>query len=71
VLKTAEATTFLGLQLDNHLTCKANVNQLLYKPSTVGFQMRKLSYVLSINNLKICILCILSFFNEIWDNILG
>jgi hypothetical protein len=52
VLKTAESTTFLGLQLDNHLTCKAHANQLLYKLSTVGFLMRKLSYVLIINNLK-------------------
>jgi hypothetical protein len=52
VLKTAESTTFLGLQLDNHLTCKAHVNQLLHKLSMVGFQMQKLSYVLSINNLK-------------------
>jgi hypothetical protein len=52
MLMTAESTTFLGLQLDNHLTCKAHVNQLLHKLSTVGFQMRKLSYVLSINNLK-------------------
>jgi uncharacterized protein YlbG (UPF0298 family) len=42
MLKTAESTTFLGLQLDNHLTCKAHVNQLLHKLSTVGFQMRKL-----------------------------
>jgi hypothetical protein len=39
ILKTAESTTFLGLQLDNHLTCKAHVNQLLYKLSMVGFQM--------------------------------
>jgi hypothetical protein len=52
IMKTAESTTFLGLQLDNHLTCKAHVNQLLHKSSIVGFQMRKLSHVLSINNLK-------------------
>jgi hypothetical protein len=47
-VKTAESTTFLGLQLDNHLTCKAHINQLLHKMSMVGFQMQKLSYVLSI-----------------------
>jgi hypothetical protein len=38
--------------LDNRLTFKVHVNQLLHKLSMVGFQMRKLSYVLSINNLK-------------------
>jgi hypothetical protein len=52
MLKTADSTTFLGLQLDNHLTCKAHIEQLRHKLSTVGFLMRKLSYVLSINNLK-------------------
>jgi hypothetical protein len=52
ILKTAESTTFLSLQLDNHLTCKTRVNQLLHKLSMEGFQMQKLSYVLSINNLK-------------------
>jgi hypothetical protein len=46
LLKTADSTTFLGLQLDNHLTCKAHIEQLLHKLSTVGFPMRKLSYVL-------------------------
>jgi hypothetical protein len=38
ILKTAEST-FLGLQLENHLTCKAHVNQLLHKLSMVEFQM--------------------------------
>jgi hypothetical protein len=31
---------------------KAHIDQLLHKLSTVGFLMQKLSYVLSINNIK-------------------
>jgi hypothetical protein len=68
ILKTAEST-FLGLQMDNHLTCKAHVNQLLHKLSMVGFQMRKLSYVLSINNLK-SVYYAYYHTNKIWAKIL-
>jgi hypothetical protein len=52
ILKTAESTTFLGLQMDNHLTHKTHINHLLDKMSTLGFLMRKLSNLLSTNNLK-------------------
>jgi hypothetical protein len=45
---------FLGLQLDNHLTCKGHIDFLLHKLSTVRCLMRKLYYILntSINGLK-------------------
>jgi hypothetical protein len=39
-----ETIKFLGLQLDNHLTCKGHLDLLLQKLNTVGFLMRKLSY---------------------------
>jgi hypothetical protein len=49
ILKIAESVTFLGLQMDNYLT---HINHLLHKMSTLGFLMRKLSSLLSTNNLK-------------------
>jgi hypothetical protein len=52
MLKTVEMIKFLGLQLDNHLTYKGHIYLLLHKLSTVGFLMRKLSCILSIDNLK-------------------
>jgi hypothetical protein len=52
MLEVVEMIEFLGLQLDNHLICKGHIDLLLHKLSTAGFLMRKLSYILSINNLK-------------------
>jgi hypothetical protein len=43
---------FLGLQLDNHLTCKGHIDFLLHKLSTLCFLMRKLYYTLNTNELK-------------------
>jgi hypothetical protein len=40
ILKTAESITFLGLQMDNHVTHKMHINHLLHKMSTLGFLMR-------------------------------
>jgi hypothetical protein len=53
-LKEVETIKFLGLQRDNHLTCKGHIDFLLQKLSTVGFLMQKSSYTctLNINNLK-------------------
>jgi hypothetical protein len=51
-LKEAETIKFLGLQLDNHLTCKGHTDFLLHKLSIVCFLMRKLYYILNINGLK-------------------
>jgi hypothetical protein len=51
-LLEVEMIKFLGLQLDNHLTCKRHIDLLLYKLSTVCFIMRKLYYTLNINDLK-------------------
>jgi hypothetical protein len=48
----AETIKFLGLQLDNHLTCKGHIDLLLHKLSTVSFLMGKLYYMLNINDLK-------------------
>jgi hypothetical protein len=49
----AETIKFLGLQLDNHLTYKGHTEDLLlHKLSTVCFLMRKLYYILNINDLK-------------------
>jgi hypothetical protein len=48
MLKVAETIKFLGLQLDNQLTCKEHIDLLIHKLSTVCFLMRKLSYILSI-----------------------
>jgi hypothetical protein len=52
LLKVVDTIQFLGVLVDNHLTCKGHINLLLHKLSTVGFLMRKLSCILSINNLK-------------------
>jgi hypothetical protein len=52
ILIVVDTVTFLELQLDNHLTCKGHINLLLHNLGTVGFLMRKLSCILSINNLK-------------------
>jgi hypothetical protein len=51
-LKEVEMMKFLGLQLDNHLTCKGHRDSLLHNLSTVCFLMRKLYYILNINCLK-------------------
>jgi hypothetical protein len=59
MVEVVEMIKFLGLQLDNHLTCKGHIDLLLHKLNTAGFIMRKLSYILSIKNLK-SILCSLS-----------
>jgi hypothetical protein len=52
LLHDVETIKFLGLQLDNHLTCKGHINVLLHKLSTACFLMRKLYYILNINGLK-------------------
>jgi hypothetical protein len=52
MVEVVETIKFLGLQLDNHLTCKGYIDLLLHKLNTVGDLMRKLSYILSIKNLK-------------------
>jgi hypothetical protein len=41
-LEEVEAMKFLGLLLDNHLTCKGHIDFLLHKLSTLCFLMRKL-----------------------------
>jgi hypothetical protein len=51
-LNEAEKIKFLGLQLDNHLTCKEHIDFLLHKLSTVCFQLRKLSNIVNIKSLK-------------------
>jgi hypothetical protein len=52
MVEVAKTIKFLGLQLDNHLTCKGYIDLLLHKLNTAGDLMRKLSYILSIKNLK-------------------
>jgi hypothetical protein len=52
MVEVVETIKFLGLQLNNHLTCKGHIDLLLHKLNTAGFLMRKLSYILSIKNLK-------------------
>jgi hypothetical protein len=48
----AETIKFLGLHLDNHLTCKGHIDILLNKLSPISFLIRKLCYILNINDLK-------------------
>jgi hypothetical protein len=38
-LNEVESIKFLGLQLDNHLTCKEHIDFLLHKLSSVCFQL--------------------------------
>jgi hypothetical protein len=45
MLKVVDMITFLGMQLDNPLSCKGHINLLLHELSTVGFLMRKLSCI--------------------------
>ena len=47
-----ETIKFLGLQLDNHLTCKGHIDVLLHKLNTVCFLIRKLYHILNINEFK-------------------
>ena len=51
-LTEVETIKFLGLQLNNRLTCKEHIGFLPHKLSTVGFLMRILSNVLNISSLK-------------------
>ena len=44
---------FLGVQLDNHLTCKSHTDLLLYKLSIVCFIIRRLCHVLNSDALQI------------------
>jgi hypothetical protein len=52
-LNEAELIKFLGLQLDNHLTCREHIESLTHKLSSVCFQIRKLSNILNLENLKV------------------
>jgi hypothetical protein len=47
-----ETIKFVGLQLDNHLTCKGHIDVLLHKLNTVCFLIRKLYHILNINEFK-------------------
>jgi hypothetical protein len=47
ILTETNNRMFLGLQLDNHLTWKIRINQLLHKLSTACFVVRRLFHVLN------------------------
>ena len=52
-LAVAETNKYLGLPLDNHLSWKSHINVLLKKLRSVCCMMRKLSYILNIDTLRI------------------
>lgn len=52
-LAVAETIKFLGLHLDIHLSWKSHTTVLLKKLSSVYVMMRKLSYILNIDTLRI------------------
>ena len=45
-------TKFLGVQIDNHLNRKCHIDHFLTKLSVVGFVIRQLFYVLSLETLR-------------------
>lgn len=53
ILAVVETIKFLGFYLDSHLSWLSNINVLLKKLRFVYFMMRKLSYVLNIETLKV------------------
>ena len=52
-LPIAETIKLLGLYFDSHLSWKCHINMLLKKLNSVCFMMRKLSYLLNIDTLRI------------------
>jgi hypothetical protein len=52
-LPVAETIKFFSLYLDSHLSWKCHINMLLKKMNSVFFMMRKLSYLLNTNTLRI------------------
>ena len=48
-----QTTKFLGVQSDNHLTCRSHTDLLLYKLSTACFIIRRLYHVLNSDALGI------------------
>ena len=45
-------TTFIGVQIDNHLNWKCHIFRILPKLSTAGFVIRQLFYVLNLQTLR-------------------
>jgi hypothetical protein len=52
-LSVTDTIKFLGLHLDSHLSWKSHTNVLLKKLSSVCYVMRKISYILNIDTLRI------------------
>lgn len=52
-LTVMDTIKFLGLCLDGHLSWKTHTNVLVRKLSSVCFVMRKLSYVLNIDTVRL------------------
>jgi hypothetical protein len=45
-------TTFLGLQIDNHLTCKNHIDQMIPKLSRACYAVRSMFHIVKIDTLK-------------------
>jgi hypothetical protein len=70
-LKEVETMKFHGLQMDNHLTCKGHIDFLLDKLSTLLLFNEKIILYTEYKWTENCILCLLPFTSELWNNILG
>ena len=54
-------TKFLGLQIDNHLTWKNHIAQIIPKLSAACYAVRSMAHITNITNCQINLLCTLSF----------
>jgi hypothetical protein len=65
-LKEVETVKFLGLQLDNHLTCKGHTDFLLHKLNTLLLFNENIILYIEYKWNENCILCLLPFTSELF-----
>jgi hypothetical protein len=69
-LKEVETIKFLGLQLDNHLTFKGHKFSATQVEYYLFFNEKIILYI-EYKWTENCVLCLLPFTSELWNNILG
>jgi hypothetical protein len=52
LIKETTSIKFLGVQIDNHLTWKSHINQIIPKLSDACFAVRKLFHILNLDALQ-------------------
>jgi hypothetical protein len=70
-ITNATKIKFLGLTIDDTLSWKQHIEQVINKMCSAGYALRNIKHIVPKDTLKSNLLCSYSLYNKLWYNFLG